>query len=243
MHQPNPTMQPDNGVIDMSAETTLSRQVAEETPGRVLTFLRAVGLSLPLRTIFAAHGYTSEEHQLGWKLLHAVSGYSAAFPPVNEEAQVRGAVAELGLWSEPGFRRVHAALGRLHPQQDAFVFNGLTAATGASAVLAVATFLDRLDHLEGGVAREATREADHAALATLAARGITTEERTRLGSLVKIAQRFDAAPDNSPCDERISPDLLALRAWYLDWSQTARAVIKRRDHLIRLGLARRKRPG
>lgn len=35
--------------------------------------------------------------------------------------------------------------------------------------------------------------------------------------------------------------LLALRAWYLDWSDTARAVISRRDYLIRLGLAQRKK--
>lgn len=225
----------------MSAETILSRQVAEEIPGRALTFLRAVGLSLPLRAIFAAHGYTTAEHQLGWKLLHAVSGYDATFPPVNEDAKVRGAVAELGIWNEPGFRRVHAALGRLHPEQDTFVFKGLTVATGAGAVLAVAAFLDRLDQLEGCVEREATRETDHAALATLAARGITPEERLRLRSLVRIAQSFAAARDSSPRDERVTSDLVALRAWYLDWSQTARAVIKRRDHLIRLGLARRKR--
>ncbi len=33
----------------------------------------------------------------------------------------------------------------------------------------------------------------------------------------------------------------SLRAWYEDWSETARAVITRRDHLIRLGLAKRKK--
>ena len=35
--------------------------------------------------------------------------------------------------------------------------------------------------------------------------------------------------------------LRELRAWYKDWSETARAVIGRRDHLILMGLAHRKR--
>ena len=35
--------------------------------------------------------------------------------------------------------------------------------------------------------------------------------------------------------------LRALRAWYIDWAETARVVLTRRDHLIRVGLATRKR--
>ncbi len=34
--------------------------------------------------------------------------------------------------------------------------------------------------------------------------------------------------------------LVALRAWYEEWSEIARAAIKRRDYLIRVGLAKRK---
>ncbi len=36
-------------------------------------------------------------------------------------------------------------------------------------------------------------------------------------------------------------DLRALRAWYDDWAETARTVMTRRDYLIRLGLAKRKK--
>jgi hypothetical protein len=34
--------------------------------------------------------------------------------------------------------------------------------------------------------------------------------------------------------------LVDLHAWYKEWSETARALIKRRDFLVRLGLATRK---
>jgi hypothetical protein len=35
-------------------------------------------------------------------------------------------------------------------------------------------------------------------------------------------------------------NLMALRAWYEEWSSIARVVIKRRDYLIRMGLAKRR---
>ncbi|APR75031.1 Hypothetical protein A7982_00377 [Minicystis rosea] len=35
---------------------------------------------------------------------------------------------------------------------------------------------------------------------------------------------------------------MELRAWYDEWSTTARAVVKKRVYLIRLGLATRKAP-
>ncbi|MFS8071398.1 MAG: hypothetical protein ACMG6S_33930, partial [Byssovorax sp.] len=137
-----------------------------------------------------------------------------------------------------------AALDRRHPEQSLFVFEGLTASTGAGAVLGVATLLDRLDALEKSPERKATRKADQAALDTLAKRGIPTAERARLRALVITAMTAakaeedagDAADDGAPNEA-----VLKLHAWYGEWSEVARAVIKRRDHLIRLGLAKRKK--
>jgi hypothetical protein len=36
-------------------------------------------------------------------------------------------------------------------------------------------------------------------------------------------------------------DRLALRAWYTDWAETARTLLRNRNALIRLGLARRQK--
>lgn len=33
---------------------------------------------------------------------------------------------------------------------------------------------------------------------------------------------------------------MALRAWHEDWSEMAKVAVKRRDYLIRMGLAKRK---
>src|SRR5205085_1827301 len=103
---------------------------------------------------------------------------------------------------------------------------------------------DRLDDLEESPERKKSRKADHAAIETLAARGINAEERARLHKLVKIAQSepqfgvMDASIDAK--DKALVNDLVELRKWYRDWSETARAAISRRDYLLLLGLAQRK---
>jgi hypothetical protein len=110
-----------------------------------------------------------------------------------------------------------------------------------ASVVSVSTFLDRLDALESGADRKASRKKDHAALAMLAERGLTTAVRKHMRDLVALVREgaAPATPDTGTAKQQ-RDDLVALRAWYLDWAETARTAITRRDHLIRLGLAKRK---
>lgn len=221
-----------------------SRQVLEEIPTRSLKFLSALSKSSIIHAALAARGYTEPDHQEGWELLLQVTGFRRPAVAVAESTAARDAAVEIDAWDEPNFRLIRAALDRRHPEQSLFVFEGLTASTGAGAVLGVATLLDRLDALEKSPERKATRKADQAALDTLTKRGIPTAERARLRALVTTAMTAakaeedasDAADDGVPNEA-----LLKLHAWYGEWSEVARAVIKRRDHLIRLGLAKRKK--
>ncbi len=109
-------------------------------------------------------------------------------------------------------------------------------------MVSVSTLLDRLDALENAPEREATRAADRAALETLRKRGITPAERARLRETVALAQRATTPvvplPEPEQQKHRIET-LRELRAWYIDWSSTARSVIRRRDHLILMGLGKR----
>lgn len=125
-----------------------------------------------------------------------------------------------------------------HPDQAAFVFANLQPAVGTAAVLTVRLFLEWLDALENSPDRIATRDKDLEALATLEKRGITQDERQRMRSLLNIAQGLSTTTNTA--DTRLD-DLRALRAWFDDWSETARIVVTRRDYLIRLGLAKRKK--
>lgn len=226
-----------------------SRQILEESPARVLQFLGGVGTSPFIRAALGHFGYTDRDHEEGWSLLHRASGYQTATVEPAADRTAADALAELDAWDEPNFRLARAALSRRHPEQAEFLFAGLTAAAGPAAVLSVRAFLDRLDAL-AGVAEgrdhktKGVKQADAAALKTLSERGITAEERARLRKLIAAAERGEkAAPpsarDTDEAEVRLEA-LVALRAWFDEWAETARVVIKRRDQLIRLGLAKRR---
>lgn len=224
----------------------VSEDTLEVTPGKALTFLRGVGRKNAIRAALERVGYSSRHHTEGWSLLHAASGFS----PGEGEGETGGgeadeALVQLDAWDERGFATAGAALKHRHPAQHAFVFDGLTASKGPDAVLGVNRFLDRLDALRSSEARKATRAADHAALAMLAERGIHPE-RARLRKLVEQASSYAPADDNQDDaaaeQEANLNSLRALRAWYEEWSLIAHANITRKEYLIRLGLAQRKRP-
>lgn len=224
-----------------SHSVTLSRQTLGNTAARALAFLQVVGADPRIHAALAGVGFTDKDVERGWALLRNVFGASkpGAVTPYNP---VASAIDQLEAWNGPGFLRARAALRHLHPEQESFVFDGLAVGHGAEAVLSVATFLDRCMQLESGKDRKPTHKADLAALATLEKRGVTKSERKRLGEMVAIVET-QAAPlpeiEPTPVAER-DARILELRGWLLDWSDTARAVIKRRDQLIRLGIGKRR---
>ena len=226
---------------------TVTRETLEATVPRALTLIRAVGTELPIRALMATCGYDAAVHQEGWDLIHATSGYTPGKPLPTTDVAVRDALASLDKQDEDIFRIVGASLRRHHPTQAAFVLAGLGPSTGPAAAVGIKTLLSRLDALESGPDRAATRAADHAALATLAKRGIHAQRRAGLAAQVATAQSVSDALDGdggaqSAADTAYEQSLIALRSWYEEWSDIARSTITRKDHLIRMGLAKRKSP-
>ena len=158
------------------------------------------------------------------------------------------AIKQLDDWDEGGFQIITASLRYRFPEQAAFLLTGLHASTGAAAVLGVKRLLDRLDALESSSERAATQQQDQAAVALLAQRGIDASERQRLRALIAVAE---SAPElslpNAQAVAQAESDylkgLMALRAWFEEWAGIAHVAIKRRDYLIRMGLAKRRLHG
>lgn len=233
-----------------TADTAPSRQVLDEAPTRAIRLLKTLGTNLQIRAVLAARGYTHDDHREGWNLLHTAAGFDAhAAAPGAALAQqldetVRSAITELDATDEPLLRILRASLGRRFPAQSAFVLDGVEAVQGAGAVLVVATLLDRLDALATDPARKKSRADDRKALDLVDQRGYGPERLKALRALVKKAQSSpEALPPATPAaasdDPARTAALVALHAWWKEWSEIARAVIRRRDHLIALGLARR----
>lgn len=220
-----------------------SRQVLDETPPRVLRFLTAVSRSPEIRAALAGSGYGAADHQEACELLLRLLRYREP-PPGPVEPPAVAARAELDTWYERHGRLIRAALQLRYPAQAQFLLTDLAGAGEGQGLVAVVLLLDRLDALEQSPARLATREEDHEVLALLARRGITAEERARLRDVTVHGRGNDVSSRDPEASSHLAEQQETLRAlhfWYREWSETARAVISRRDLLVRLGLLRRQR--
>ncbi len=220
---------------------TSARSTLEGTPRRALDFLCGVASSAEIFGLLATAGYSKKVHEEGLRLLVGVAGCLET--TVTEPRTSRtheGAMRVLREWYRTVFRRLRVAAMRLFPEEARGLFANLDLSKSVDEALAARIFLERLDALG---ARSGLRTL-------FAERGFGRDEAARVGDAVdrtappRVAReartRAGAKPDASKRDESRQARLEALRAWYVDWSETARTLLVRRDHAIRLGLARRK---
>jgi hypothetical protein len=222
-------------------------ETLELAPQRIAKFLNGLGALPSAQTLLFQAGMTDDDLVEGRTLL--LDCLAAPRPaPAPESPAVRAqreATAELDAWDEPGFARYGAVLARHAPDAGAYVFANLAPSTGSNAVAGVATFLARVDALDKGTdpARAASKAADAAAVKLLGKRKLDGAERARLQALVEVALGPTKAPAEQPKDDGgRRAKLVAARAWFDEWSSTARAVLKKHGWLVRLGLASRKSP-
>lgn len=232
-------------VTRAASEATLTRETLNGTVARAVTLLKAIGTSELIRAAMVEFGYDNEEHERGWTLVHRASGYKpGTIPPPSPPSAVGDAISHIDAADESTLRLVRASLKHRFPTQADFVLKGLTPSKGAKAVVTMRQLLDRLDALETGKGREGTRKDDQAALALLAKRGVSAEFRKGMRAKVQAAETFGEvvvprATATSREEEHVT-DLVELRAWFEEWSEIGRIAIKRKDLLIRMGLAQRK---
>jgi hypothetical protein len=223
---------------------TYARETLEATPPRAVQLLRGIATSLTIRAHLAGVGFRRADLDEGWELLRDACELVDDELAAPSALDVAAAVAELDAWDERGFMLIEATLTHRYPQQARFLMAGLSASEGPAAVAGVAALLDRLDALDRDPLREEHAEDDHAALEALAQRGITAEERTRLRALVeRVAEATRGAAQNTRTEEGSQmARLIRLRRWFDEWAQIARAVLRRPEHLVHLGLASRRAP-
>ena len=245
MTSQNPTgIQPEEP-IENEPNVDVSLRTLDTYPTRALNLLKAIAGDMGISTAMSTRGYSEADQNEGWSLLHQATLFGHFAGEAINEVAGRKAMQEIDDADEAIFRIISATLGRRFPEQGELVLAGIGSVRGAGAVLHMGILLDRLDQLESGQERSpALRARDQAAMTVLAARGITPEERARLRRLVDLAKRsaptFMSPSAREEQEKRRITGLTALREWYLEWSEIARVVVKRRDVLIRMGLANRR---
>lgn len=224
---------------------TASLTTLEATPGRMLAFLQGVAKVPAIRAALGTMGFEHADYLLGWKLLHRAVGYHVTPEPEVNESAIEAA-QELEEWVEQMLPVLDVSLKHRFPDQHAVIFAKPAPTKTDGAVVCVTRLLDRVDTLDTSDKRTNTRTQDHAALALLARRGVTAEARRSLRQQVAVAEGLADEPDEFIPADALTDEALALRylyearAWYEEWTTIARQVITRRDHLIRLKLAKRR---
>jgi len=216
-----------------------SDTVLQNSPERVMQFLRGVGASKPIRVALKSVGWTPKDHDEGWTRFFKAVGYDPIGMKMIDDSPAPAAIRELDAWDESAYRRAEAALLHRFPKHAEFVFHDLAPSKGMPAVIGVAKFLDRLDAMEKGEEPVTTHEEDLQAIEFLASRGFTKKDRDEKRELVKVALSAPAPTDEPTSLEAARTDLLACHRWWLDWSESAHTVIDNRRLLILLGIARR----
>ena len=217
----------------------ISKATLEGTPDRAKTFLKAAA-KRELRKILMAAGYTEEDHREGMRLVTEILGYR--LKQESLETDPEDAYRELEAWDNGILKIVRGALQRLHPEQAKHLFGGLPEIKGKHACAGLTVLLERITELESDPQRQDTRTADHAALATMAKRGFDKKEREKLEALVHVATTLPTVEIPEEEVARHQRNLELLRAWYEDWSNTARVRVKSRQDRIRLGIAQARAP-
>lgn len=206
-----------------------SASVLALVPERVATFLRGVVLFPAARGALEAGRYGEDEHREGVRLLDAFFEYPPA--PASgflDDVRALGAQDEITSWVRTNFGRLRGALRRVHRTSALFV--GLDPAGDSDPVVALATLLARLEHASA---------EDEPACQTLARRGLHAAERQRLAVLVNRAREFRPSNVEQSRDAR-TEQLVALHQWHADWADTARSMIRNRNVLAALGIARKR---
>ncbi len=218
----------------------VSQSTIDRTPPRALAFLSTLSANPALRAQLEPAGYTEADHSEGWSLLEKAQGFGGVVDatPANGATRAKSELEEFVATMIP---RARGALLHKHFDQEAFVFAGFDVNQPSDPSIVVALFLERLQMLEDGAERKASRKEDHAALATLDQRGIGKKVRERVAKLVDEARSLDftdASPPKAAAQKK--EDLVALYLWTSDWMATARTVFTRRDQLARLGIVKRR---
>ena len=230
----------------MTTKKLYSRRQKNRIKKKTLKLLEGITRWMAIRSALDLRGYNDEIHDDGWLRFIYCCGYkSVALNWFKVDQDIKKMMAEIDDWDEPNFAVASATLINRFPDQHDYIFTGLQAQRGAGSIASVTLFIDRVNTLNEGTdsEREDFREQDQEAVNLLAQRGIDAATLEHLSELLTIIRKgTKGVPDMGPTPEDDREEtFIRMKEWYDEWSTIARAVIKRRDYLIVLGLKKPKK--
>jgi hypothetical protein len=201
---------------------------------RLLEFMLGLRDDRVLR-LLESRGFSASDHEQGWQLLRNL-GMTRSVPVASSG---NGALeTAIESWRLEWTRIARVSLARSFPELCDALFRASKKKDQTPLVLLL-RFLDRLEKLQS--ARDTNSRA---ALAKLASRGLTSERIAEGRALVDQLKRpaLPAVPNANQRRSAIKKAEDALWAYYIEWSEIARAVIKDRRLLDVLGYGEKAAP-
>ncbi|MBK8256228.1 MAG: hypothetical protein IPK82_26620 [Polyangiaceae bacterium] len=213
---------------------------------RMLRFLLGVRHAR-VAAVLRVHGFTEKDLNEGWSLLRALgkTRLDAEEAPVPQDEAL---VYQLDQWENKWFPIAKATLARHAPAVHAWFFRNLSQTEGPAVVLSVGTFLQRFDSLEKPEDKGGPKGGGgKAAKKKLQERGLSAEvldaARALIDKLGGIQSSDVELPDLEQEEAELAAAESAMWAWYREWSDIARTVIKQRSLLRLMGFLQTNRAG
>jgi hypothetical protein len=213
----------------------MAKVTKEERIRRPLKFLTA-SAEPAIAKVLMLRGFDNAEREEGWALLDRATGRHMSLSPGqgNILTQYNVNIGKLDDWENNWFDVADAALKRKAPAVREKLFKNLSKGNGIEVLLTTRTFTSRIAEM-----KKDQNPDVQAAMALLVKRGLTDEviaEATGLIKQLETAETIVEPEENSTAKAEREKAMQDLWAWFLDWSQTARTVIKNGNHQIMLGL-------
>jgi hypothetical protein len=197
----------------------------QEKSVRALRFLLSLR-DIDVRSAMIRCKMTAADAREGWSLLETLG--TADFENTVKLPSTPKIIEELTRWQTHWFAIAEATLGRRMPDIKDRVFLNLVRGYGTDVFASVQLMIDRLAELRdpaGRLGADGPR-----AVEALAERGLDQAIIDQAAALLSAMQL-----PTSCADEDIDRDRDALWRWYLEWVVIARAEIKERALLRRMG--------
>lgn len=181
-------------------------------------FITVMSAGGDIRWEMEQQGYSESEHQLGLDLLFKLMAQGFPWESRRNRSYDMSKKAlkdELNAYHRRIMTRGKTIITHRHPEQLDFLFRDLTSRLSYSGYMEVNVWLIRLNTLREGTdpRREALRESDRAAVATLEERGLAGEELER-----RMKRCFEDFLDTASSEGGVGRSGSG-EAQYLEWAQ------------------------
>lgn len=201
---------------------------------RVIAFVYGLADPDVARELIAA-GFTEADLEEAWRLLREVRPVRFDLPEREDDVVLSQVLQALDAWENRWVPVIDASLRRRHPEVHARVMLNLSQTSGRMVHMMVDTVLERIAALETSSAA-----GDLAARAHLEKRGLSAEVIAEARRLIDRIERPKFVPSLPTAAELAARERAEaeLWGWYLEWSAIARARIRSRSMLQKLGFRR-----